>query len=49
MLEDGDNIYTPAGDDRTAEAPYFLRYELLKDVGIEDDEIKPVLQGDDFD
>lgn len=48
LFPKGDKYLTAVGDERSAVTPYFTRYELLKDVGLEDEEVKDVMTGDVF-
>lgn len=49
LLEEKGNQYISAvGDERSAITPYLIRFELLKDIGVKEDEFKPVTDGDVF-
>lgn len=48
LEEKGDKHISPVGDERNAITSYLFRFELLKDIGTDDDEIKQVMDGDVF-
>ena len=47
FIPNGYEYITPVGDFRDVTTKLIVRYDLLKDVGIEDDEIRPIVEGDD--
>lgn len=47
IIPNGREYITPVGDLKKITTKLVVRYDLLKDVGIEDDEIKSVIEGDD--
>jgi len=47
IIPNGYEYITPVGDFRDVTTKLIVRYDLLKDVGIEDDEIRPIIEGDD--
>uniref|UniRef100_A0A7E4VRL5 Transmembrane protein n=1 Tax=Panagrellus redivivus TaxID=6233 RepID=A0A7E4VRL5_PANRE len=47
LLVNGREHITPVGDLRSITTRLLVRYDLLKDVGIEDDEVRGAMRGDD--
>uniref|UniRef100_A0AC34QKP8 Transmembrane protein n=1 Tax=Panagrolaimus sp. JU765 TaxID=591449 RepID=A0AC34QKP8_9BILA len=47
LIPNGHEYITAVGDLRSITTKLIVRYDLLKDVGIEDDEVRDVAQGDD--